>query len=54
MGSLTLVRDDSRGVLTDRQREILDFITPVDPRARLPADACARSACTSASARRTG
>src|SRR5579871_2417867 len=27
MGSLTLVRDDSRGVLTDRQREILDFIT---------------------------
>ncbi|HEY4393258.1 MAG TPA: transcriptional repressor LexA, partial [Polyangia bacterium] len=27
MGSLTLVRDDSRGVLTDRQREILDFIS---------------------------
>jgi repressor LexA len=27
MGSLTLVRDDSRGVLTDRQREILGFIT---------------------------
>ncbi len=27
MGSLTLVRDDTRGVLTDRQREILDFIT---------------------------
>ena len=27
MGSLTVVRDDSRGVLTDRQREILDFIT---------------------------
>jgi len=27
MGSLTLVRDDSRGVLTDRQREILEFIT---------------------------
>jgi repressor LexA len=27
MGSLTLVRDDPRGVLTDRQREILDFIT---------------------------
>ena len=27
MGSLTLVRDDSRSVLTDRQREILDFIT---------------------------
>src|SRR5580692_11738219 len=27
MGTLTLVRDDSRGVLTDRQREILDFIT---------------------------
>ena len=26
MGSLTLVRDDSRGVLTDRQREILEFI----------------------------
>jgi repressor LexA len=26
MGSLTLVRDDTRGVLTDRQREILDFI----------------------------
>jgi repressor LexA len=27
MGSLTLVRDDTRSVLTDRQREILDFIT---------------------------
>jgi repressor LexA len=27
MGSLTLVRDDTRGVLTDRQREILDFIS---------------------------
>jgi repressor LexA len=27
MGSLTLVRDDSRGILTDRQREILEFIT---------------------------
>jgi repressor LexA len=27
MGSLTLIRDDSRGILTDRQREILDFIT---------------------------
>ena len=27
MSSLTLVRDDSRGVLTDRQREILEFIT---------------------------
>ena len=27
MGSLTLVRDDTRGILTDRQREILDFIT---------------------------
>jgi repressor LexA len=27
MGSLTLVRDDSRSVLTERQREILDFIT---------------------------
>ncbi len=27
MGSLTLVRDDTRGTLTDRQREILDFIT---------------------------
>jgi repressor LexA len=27
MGSLTLVRDDSRGVLTDRQREILEFIS---------------------------
>jgi len=27
MGSLTLVRDDSRGVLTDRQQAILDFIT---------------------------
>jgi repressor LexA len=27
MGTLTLVRDDSRGILTDRQREILDFIT---------------------------
>jgi repressor LexA len=27
MGTLTLVRDDTRGVLTDRQREILDFIT---------------------------
>src|SRR5579863_7908634 len=27
MGSLTLVRDDSRGVLTDRQKAILDFIT---------------------------
>jgi repressor LexA len=27
MGTLTLVRDDSRGVLTDRQRAILDFIT---------------------------
>jgi repressor LexA len=26
MGSLTLVRDDGRGVLTDRQRAILDFI----------------------------
>ena len=27
MGTLTLVRDDTRGALTDRQREILDFIT---------------------------
>jgi repressor LexA len=27
MGTLTLVRDDTRGVLTDRQRAILDFIT---------------------------
>jgi repressor LexA len=27
MGSLTLVRDDAQGVLTDRQREVLDFIT---------------------------
>src|SRR5262245_24221174 len=27
MGTLTLVRDDARGVLTDRQREILDFIS---------------------------
>jgi repressor LexA len=27
MGSLTLVRDDTRGVLTDRQQEILDFIS---------------------------
>ena len=27
MGSLTLVRDEAQGVLTDRQREILDFIT---------------------------
>lgn len=27
MASLTLVRDDARGVLTDRQQEILDFIT---------------------------
>jgi repressor LexA len=27
MGSLTLVRDDARGVLTDRQREILEFIS---------------------------
>ena len=27
MGSLTLVRDDSRGVLTDRQRNILEFIS---------------------------
>src|SRR5678810_766041 len=27
MGSLTLVRDDARGVLTDRQQEILDFIS---------------------------
>jgi repressor LexA len=27
MGSLTLVRDDTRGILTDRQREILEFIT---------------------------
>jgi repressor LexA len=27
MSSLTLVRDDTRGVLTDRQREILEFIT---------------------------
>ena len=27
MGSLTLVRDDTRGVLTDRQREILEFIS---------------------------
>src|SRR5262245_30216502 len=27
MGTLTLVRDDTRGVLTDRQREILEFIT---------------------------
>jgi len=26
MGSLTLVRDDTRGILTDRQREILEFI----------------------------
>jgi len=27
MGSLTLVRDDARGVLTERQQEILDFIS---------------------------
>src|SRR6476660_9215710 len=27
MGSLTLIRDEPQGVLTDRQREILDFIT---------------------------
>src|SRR4051812_12364116 len=27
MGTLTLVRDDTRGVLTDRQREILTFIS---------------------------
>ncbi|HTA19952.1 MAG TPA: transcriptional repressor LexA [Polyangia bacterium] len=27
MGTLTLVRDDTRGVLTDRQQEILGFIT---------------------------
>ena len=27
MGTLTLVRDDARGVLTDRQKAILDFIT---------------------------
>jgi repressor LexA len=27
MGSLTLVRDDARGVLTDRQQEILNFIS---------------------------
>jgi repressor LexA len=27
MGSLTLVRDEAQGVLTDRQREILDFIS---------------------------
>ena len=27
MGTLTLVRDDTRGVLTDRQKAILDFIT---------------------------
>jgi repressor LexA len=27
MGSLTLVRDEAQGVLTDRQQEILDFIT---------------------------
>ena len=27
MGTLTLVRDDTRGVLTDRQQAILDFIT---------------------------
>jgi repressor LexA len=27
MGSLTLVRDEAQGVLTDRQRAILDFIT---------------------------
>jgi repressor LexA len=27
MGSLTLIRDEAQGVLTDRQREILDFIT---------------------------
>jgi len=27
MGSLTLVRDDSRGVLTERQRDILEFIS---------------------------
>jgi repressor LexA len=27
MGSLTLVRDDAQGVLTDRQRAILDFIS---------------------------
>src|SRR4029078_6743360 len=26
MGTLTLVRDDTRGALTDRRREILDFI----------------------------
>jgi repressor LexA len=27
MGQLTLIRDEAQGVLTDRQREILDFIT---------------------------
>src|SRR6185295_4397818 len=27
MSPLTLVRDDERGVLTDRQREILEFIS---------------------------
>jgi repressor LexA len=27
MGSLTLVRDETQGVLTDRQQEILDFIS---------------------------
>ena len=27
MGQLTLVRDDARGVLTERQQEILDFIS---------------------------
>src|SRR3954471_385730 len=27
MGSLTLVRDDARGGLTERQQEILDFIS---------------------------
>jgi repressor LexA len=27
MGSLTLVRDEAQGILTDRQKEILDFIT---------------------------
>ncbi len=27
MSPLTLVRDDSRGVLTDRQREVLEYIT---------------------------
>jgi repressor LexA len=27
MGTLTLVRDDTRGVLTERQKAILDFIT---------------------------